>query len=74
MIETNREPVAEFFSEDRIRELSNEEIFDMSEPDLIAIIRLGRIPFIEEERLHLQEKELLCRLAFMARQSCINRI
>ncbi len=53
-----------------VAELTLSEIHSMERDDLIQVIVQGRIPFVDETRLDMQDMETLRRLAFLARNCC----
>lgn len=56
-----------------VADLTVTDIHAMSKEDLIQVIVLGRIPFVDESRLENQDLETLRRLAFLARNCCQNQ-
>ena len=65
---------ARLFSSDDVAELTVADIHSMDKTDLIQVIVLGRIPFVDETRLENQDLETLRRLAFLARNCCQNQV
>lgn len=62
--------VADHYTVADIAELTMSEIHSMERDDLIQVIVRGRIPFVDETRLDMQDMETLRRLAFLARNCC----
>jgi len=56
-----------------IAELTVADIHGMERADLIKVIVMGQIPFLDESRLEHQDLETLRRLAFLARNCCQNQ-
>ena len=59
---------------DVIAELTDDTIRTLSRNALETIVTTAHIPFIQEERLELQDRETLERLAFLARNCCKNAV
>ncbi|MCA8986107.1 MAG: hypothetical protein KDA78_00605 [Planctomycetaceae bacterium] len=55
---------------DQVAILPDSLIESMSEVELIHVITLGKIPFIDESRLGGHDQIILRRLAYLARQTC----
>lgn len=66
--------MAKYSSPSEIAELTVADIHSMDKQDLIQVIVLGRIPFLDESRLENQDLETLRRLAFLARNCCQNQV
>lgn len=59
---------------DVIAELTDDTIRTLSRKALEKIVVCAHIPFVQEERLGLQDRETLERLAFLARNCCRNAV
>ncbi len=59
---------------DVVATLSDCEIHAMERNELIQVIEMARIPFIDESRLDLQDTDTLQRLAFLSRQTCLHQV
>ena len=60
-------------SQGAVADLTVADIHGMERTELIQVIVLGQIPFLDESRLEHQDLETLRRLAFLARNCCQNQ-
>lgn len=80
MIQTTKigrtEPIAntDLERKDVIAELTDSVIRTLSADGLRTVVRAASIPFVQEERLPLQDRDTLERLAFLARNCCRNAV
>ena len=64
------------FDRERIAGLSTVDIYDLTSEDLVDVVRAADVPFLPSEvqgRLEFQDRCVLERLAFLARECCRNR-
>ena len=61
------------FTKESVAELSPPQIDELSRDELVEAIRVVSVSFIEEDRLEYQDRAILTRLLYLARQCCRNQ-